>query len=93
MHLRPIKDVVRVVGAGSGSNKALLPTLRRATWCSATPLCVEARLADAVLAACHACAMLAETSCEHTNMLLDRALLAGTPDDARLGFFADVVDQ
>ncbi len=71
--------------------QALHSALRRATWCSADPLCVEARSAGANLAACHACAMLPETSCEHNNILLDRALLVGTPDDPRLGFFADVL--
>ncbi|MFJ4323427.1 DrmB family protein [Streptomyces tricolor] len=70
---------------------ALRSALRRATWCSADPLCVEARSAGANLAACHACAMLPETSCEHNNILLDRALLVGTPDDPRLGFFADIL--
>ncbi|MCM1970844.1 DUF1998 domain-containing protein [Streptomyces sp. G1] len=71
--------------------QALGSALHRATWCSADPLCVEARSAGANLAACHACAMLPETSCEHNNILLDRALLVGTPEDPRLGFFADVL--
>jgi hypothetical protein len=43
------------------------------------------------LAACHACVMLPETSCEHNNILLDRALLVGTPEDPHLGFFANIV--
>jgi hypothetical protein len=72
---------------------ALRSALRRATWCSADPLCVEARSAGANLAACHACAMLPETSCEHNNILLDRALLIGTPNDRDLGFFAGVLDH
>ncbi|MET9732946.1 DUF1998 domain-containing protein [Streptomyces sp. NPDC006458] len=69
---------------------ALLSALRRATWCSADPLCVEARSAGANLAACHACAMLPETSCEHNNILLDRALLIGTPNEPQLGFFSHI---
>lgn len=73
--------------------EALSSALRRASWCSADPLCVEARSAGANLAACHACAMLPETSCEHNNILLDRALLVGTPDDPRLGFFADILSH
>ncbi|MEU9996881.1 DUF1998 domain-containing protein [Streptomyces sp. NPDC050848] len=71
--------------------EALRSALRRATWCSADPLCIETRSSGAGganLAACHACAMLPETSCEHNNILLDRALLVGTPDDPGLGFFA-----
>ncbi|MET9383438.1 DUF1998 domain-containing protein [Streptomyces sp. NPDC002928] len=74
--------------------EALHSALRRATWCSADPLCIEARSSGTGgtnLAACHACVMLPETSCEHNNILLDRALLVGTPDDPHLGFFADMV--
>ncbi|MFI5798853.1 DrmB family protein [Streptomyces sp. NPDC051677] len=74
--------------------EALGSALRRATWCSADPLCVEARSSGAGganRAACHACVMLPETSCEHNNILLDRALLVGTPDNPRLGFFADML--
>ncbi|WP_416519198.1 DrmB family protein [Streptomyces achromogenes] len=73
--------------------EALRSALRRATWCSADPLCVEAHSDGTNLAACHACAMLPETSCEHNNILLDRALLVGTPDDPRLGFFADILNR
>ena len=75
--------------------ETLESALRRACWCSADPLCIEARASGsdgANLAACHACAMLPETSCEHNNILLDRGLLIGTPDDPRLGFFTDVVN-
>ncbi|UXY20014.1 DUF1998 domain-containing protein [Streptomyces cynarae] len=68
--------------------------VRRAEWCSSDPLCVESEASGTIgtnLAACHACVMLPETSCEHNNILLDRALLVGTPDDARLGFFANIL--
>jgi uncharacterized protein DUF1998 len=74
---------------------ALRSALLRATWCSSDPLCIEARASGsggANLAACHACVMLPETSCEHNNILLDRALLIGTPDDPHLGFFTEVVN-
>lgn len=76
--------------------EALRSALRRATWCSADPLCIETRSSGTGgtnLAACHACVMLPETSCEHNNILLDRALLVGTPDDPHLGFFANVLDH
>jgi hypothetical protein len=65
--------------------------IRRSSWCSADPLCVEAEASgtDGInLAACHACVMLPETSCEHNNGLLDRALLIGTPEDPTIGFFS-----
>ncbi|MGW6556921.1 DrmB family protein [Streptomyces hydrogenans] len=71
--------------------ESLRSALRRAHWCSADPLCIESRSSGAGganLAACHACAMLPETSCEYNNILLDRALLIGTPDDPELGFFS-----
>lgn len=67
--------------------------IRRAEWCSSDPLCMEAEAAGSIgtnLAACHACVMLPETSCEHNNILLDRALLVGTPDEPSTGFFQQV---
>jgi hypothetical protein len=45
------------------------------------------------LAACHACVMLPETSCEHNNILLDRALLVGAQQDVDLGYFGNIVDR
>ncbi|MFJ9346856.1 DrmB family protein [Streptomyces sp. NPDC101237] len=70
--------------------------IRRAEWCSSDPLCMETEASGAGginLAACHACVMLPETSCEHNNVLLDRALLVGTPGDPAVGFFADTVGR
>lgn len=70
--------------------------VRRAEWCSSDPLCMETEASGAGginLAACHACVMLPETSCEHNNILLDRALLVGTPDDPRLGYFEAALRQ
>lgn len=68
--------------------------LDRARWCSADPLCVESTgsgVGGINMAACHACVLLPETSCEHNNGLLDRALLVGTPEDPSIGFFSDVL--
>ncbi|MEU4488007.1 DUF1998 domain-containing protein [Streptomyces purpurascens] len=68
--------------------------IRRASWCSADPLCIESEASGTGgtnLAACHACVMLPETSCEHNNILLDRALLVGSPEDPQLGFFAGIL--
>ncbi|MFD6533286.1 DrmB family protein [Streptomyces sp. NPDC060184] len=80
-----------------GEPDKLVATLRsaltRAQWCSADPLCVESEgggVGGINLAACHACVLLPETSCEHYNGLLDRALLIGTPEDPSVGFFAGV---
>ncbi|MET9422646.1 DUF1998 domain-containing protein [Streptomyces sp. NPDC006540] len=74
-------------------DRTVRSAVRRAAWCSSDPLCMETEASStgAVnLAACHACVMLPETSCEHNNILLDRALLVGTPEDPRLGFFSSI---
>jgi len=70
--------------------------LSRASWCSADPICSEnlggtgARLAN--LAACHACVLLPETSCETINHGLDRAMVVGTPgDDEARGFMSELL--
>ncbi|MEV6615298.1 DUF1998 domain-containing protein [Streptomyces sp. NPDC051051] len=75
-------------------DRTVRSAVRRAEWCSSDPLCMETGVSGAGganLAACHACVMLPETSCEHNNILLDRALLVGTPEEPHLGFFADMV--
>ncbi|WP_045560619.1 DUF1998 domain-containing protein [Streptomyces sp. FxanaA7] len=77
-------------------DRAIRSAVHRAAWCSSDPLCVESEASGTGgtnLAACHACVMLPETSCEQNNILLDRALLVGTPEDPRLGFFADLLSQ
>ncbi|MFF0737520.1 DrmB family protein [Streptomyces chartreusis] len=77
-------------------NRTLRSAVHRAEWCSSDPLCMETEASGAGgtnLAACHACVMLPETSCEHNNVLLDRALIVGTPDDPRIGYFATMLDH
>ncbi|MEU0688293.1 DUF1998 domain-containing protein [Streptomyces uncialis] len=69
---------------------SLRAALRRAGWCSNDPLCMESEAsgADSLnMAACHACLLLPETSCENNNILLDRAALVGTPDGRVPGYF------
>lgn len=64
--------------------------LVRAGVCSSDPLCSEHDpAADRSLhsASCHACAFVAETSCERGNRYLDRALLLGTFDCQDAAFF------
>ena len=70
--------------------------LLTASWCSSDPVCIESEAAgtDSLnLAACHACTLLPEVSCEESNLLLDRALLIGTPDRPQLGFFAGAIAE
>jgi len=58
--------------------------------CSSDPLCREhdpKRTERLNGAACHACAMVSETSCEFGNRLLDRGMIAGLPNSLRTGYF------
>ena len=41
------------------------------------------------LAACHACCLVPETSCEEFNRLLDRATVSGDHEGQVAGFFLD----
>lgn len=64
----------------------ILSALQRATDCSADPLCWEN--SDGLnKAACFSCAMVSETSCEQSNMGLDRRALV----DPEFGYFKDFV--
>jgi uncharacterized protein DUF1998 len=84
-----------------GRQERLGPVVRRAlsraSWCSADPVCSEnlggqgSRLAN--LAACHACTLLPETSCETINQGLDRAMIVGTPNDRRSGWMAGLLEH
>jgi hypothetical protein len=75
-------------------SEILIRLLEQAAWCSADPLCAEHTgqgYANLNRAACHACTLLPETSCETGNALLDRMLVvggAGVP-----GFFESVIEQ
>lgn len=67
---------------------SLRQAITRAAWCSNDPLCMESGAGGVEgrnLGACHACALLPETSCELGNTLLDRGVLVGTADCP--GFF------
>jgi hypothetical protein len=79
-------------GAPEQLDAALRSALDRASWCSADPLCMEAEASGTEslnLAACHACVLLPETSCELGNTILDRAMLIGSPEEPSIGFFVD----
>ncbi|MBU1318484.1 MAG: DUF1998 domain-containing protein [candidate division Zixibacteria bacterium] len=74
----------------------LLGALEDALWCSTDPLCIESHgqgIDSLNRAACHACALLPETSCEEGNRFLDRAALIGKPDESSLGFFSSIVQE
>ena len=74
---------------------ALREGLQRIAWCSSDPVCIESSGSGADglnLAACHACVLAPETSCEMNNSYLDRALIFGTHDEAGegQGLFGDL---
>lgn len=70
-------------GLVQNGRTAMLGTLVRgllseASWCSADPICIQSKAQgynSLNYAACHACALLPETSCEMRNCLLDRAAI------------------
>jgi len=74
--------------------RLLVDGLRRLSWCSSDPVCIESTGTgtDGLnLAACHACVLAPETSCEEQNILLDRATLFGTPEAPDAGFFSTLI--
>ena len=88
--------------ADQGRFDRLIPniaaSLINGEWCSNDPICGEIEgqgLAGLNRAACHACALVSETSCVYGNALLDRTLLLGekTPGSAFEGFFEQIVKQ
>lgn len=76
------------------------PSLREAAarfaWCANDPLCIESEYTgvdNLNLAACHACMLLPEVSCEEGNTLLDRAMLIGTPECPEIGFLRELTER
>jgi hypothetical protein len=65
-------------------------SIEAASVCASDPLCREhdpSRTGQLNGAACHACAMVSETSCEFGNRLLDRGLVMSLPSVSAVGFF------
>lgn len=63
--------------------------VRSSIWCSSDPLCsssIPKGKKGGVLAACHHCLLLPETSCQMQNEYLDRELIISL-NDSKLGFF------
>jgi len=80
-----------------GRPNRLGPSIQRAIqdagWCSADPVCMEYAEEGGQgpegcnLAACHGCALVPETACEHFNRFLDRGLVVGSFDSPEIAFF------
>lgn len=81
-------------GEGYRLANTIFSMLENATWCSNDPICVDAKgqgFKSLNFAACHACGLLPETSCESANCLLDRAAVVGTPENREMGFFSNLL--
>lgn len=78
------------LGKPENLGRMIEQALRRATVCSSDPLCSEhdpEKDRSLHAASCHACAFVAETSCERANRYLDRSLLVETFDCTDATFF------
>ena len=74
--------------------RVFLNLLQEASWCSSDPICIESKAQgyDSLnYAACHACTLLPETSCEMRNCLLDRGAVVGSIEDRARGFFGKLI--
>jgi hypothetical protein len=52
--------------------------VERAGWCAQDPICYESDSSGSFglnFAACHACTIIPETSCAHSNHLLNRRMV------------------
>jgi hypothetical protein len=75
--------------------KVFLKLLQEASWCASDPICIESKAqgCDSLnYAACHACTLLPETSCNMRNCLLDRGAVVGSIFDRARGFFGSLVE-
>ena len=64
--------------------RLLTRAFEAAAWCSLDPVCCEQEGHGPDLlnrAACHACVLVPETSCDHDNVLLDRVFVNGAGKD------------
>ena len=78
------------LGKPENLGRVVSQALRRAAVCSSDPLCSEhnpEKDRSLHAASCHACAFVAETSCERANRYLDRSLLIETFDCGDAAFF------
>ena len=68
--------------------KIVRSMVERGKWCSSDPVCYLSKdqgFMSLNYAACFACTLLPETSCEFFNILLDRCSVCGSPEVERLG--------
>jgi hypothetical protein len=84
-----------LIEVGKQIERYLKTALEMGHLCSNDPVCSQHKPADSQEdrylhgAACHGCLLIAETSCERRNELLDRALVVRTVDAIGAEFFPD----
>ncbi len=84
-----------LVEVGRNIEHHLSKALELGRLCSNDPVCSQHRPTNNEEerylhgAACHGCLLIAETSCEHRNEFLDRALVVGTVEGLGAQFFPD----
>lgn len=79
-------------GESNNFSNLLWQALNNARFCSSDPLCSEMEPGNKGLlngAACHACLLLPETSCENSNRFLDRSLVVPTVSFDDRSFFRE----
>jgi len=70
-------------------NNIINSAIFRATDCSSDPICIESEgqgVGQLNLAACHSCSLIPETSCELSNLYLDRGLII----NKEYGYFRNI---
>ena len=73
-------------------NKIIESALFRATDCSSDPICIESTgqgVGQLNLSACHSCSLTPETSCELSNLYLDRNLII----NKNYGYFSALTNE
>jgi hypothetical protein len=81
------------LGRPENLGRLIEQALNRSAVCSSDPLCSEHDPSEdrsLHAASCHACAFVAETSCEKGNRYLDRALLVETFECKEAAFFKNI---
>jgi Domain of unknown function (DUF1998) len=84
------------LGKPENLGRLLKQALNRSKICSSDPLCSEhdpCKDRSLHAAACHACSLVAETSCEKGNRYLDRSLLIPTLERTDAAFFKGLWDE
>ena len=87
-----------LVEVGRRIHEHVQTALERGELCSNDPVCAQHKPQNAherrflLGAACHGCLLIAETSCEQRNELLDRALVVPTVENLGIEFFSTATE-